>query len=176
MGKGYWDPEGYWDDVFKSLSEADQRRVAELTERLRLAGARDPREWALSEVHEGIAQSARFLFLCGVWRRMHLYADAALSGELAGKLQRDGAGEDDLREFVQVALGHLAFDLLYFLDEPAGRTWPTQPERDVAADDRRWRLSEVEPDGRLTGRDVGGLHESWRDTDPAGNEGVGWLG
>lgn len=170
------DVEAYWDDVFRSLSEADRRRAAELTERLRQAGARDPREWALSEVTEDIAQSARFLFLRGVWRRMHSCADEALSSELAGRLRRDGAPEDDLRALVQLALGRLAFDLLYLIDEPDETVSDTAPERDVADDDRRWLLAEAAPDGTLTGRDVGGLHESWGETDPAGNEGAGWGG
>lgn len=94
----------------------------------------------------------------------------------ADRLRRAGAGEEDLRGLVQVALGRLAFDLLYFLDEPDGTAWDTWPERDVADEDWRWCLAEVEPDGRPTGRDVGGLHESWSDTDPAGNEGAGWSG
>lgn len=59
------DVEGYWDEAFRSLPEADRCRAAELTERLRLAGARDPRGWALSEVGEDIAQLTRFLFLRG---------------------------------------------------------------------------------------------------------------
>jgi hypothetical protein len=160
----------------RALSGPGKRRLAELTERLRVAGAADPEGWALSEIHEDIAQVTRFLFLRGVWRRMHSCADEALASELAGTLRRDGAREKDLREFVQVALGRLAFDLLYFLDEPDGTFWDTAPERDVADDDRRWLLAEVEPDGRLTGRDAGDLHESWSDTDPSGHEGAGWAG
>lgn len=164
------------DDGSGSLPEDGQRQLAELAGRLRLAGAADPRSWALSEVSEDIAQLTRFLFLRGVWRRMHSCADDALATELARKLRQDGAGEEDLRGLVQLALGRLAFDLLYLLDEPDGTAWDSPPERDVADDDRRWHLAEVEPDGRLTGRQVGGLHESWGDTDPAGNEGAGWGG
>jgi hypothetical protein len=170
------DVERYWDDVFRSLSEADQRRAAELSERLRRARARDPRSWAISEIHEDIAQYARFLFLRGVWRRMHSCADETLASDLAAKLRRDGARDEDLRGLVQVALGRLAFDVLYLLDEPDGTAWDSPSERDVADDDPRWHLSEVESDGHLTGRDLGGLHESWGDTDPSGNEGTGWGG
>jgi hypothetical protein len=162
-------------DVIASLSEAGGRQLTELTERLRVAGARDPQSWALSEVREDIAQMTRFLFLRGVWRRMQSCADEALTSSLGNKLRRDGAGEDDLHEFVQQALGRLAFDVLYLIDEPAGTSWGSRPERDVGNDDRRWKLTEVEPDGRPTGRDVGGLHESLSDSDPAGQEGAGWV-
>ena len=98
---------------------------------------------------------------------MHSSADDALASPLAGKLRRDGACQDDLRQLVQRALGDLAFSLLYFIDEPDQTAWDTRPVRDVADDDRRWLLAEAEPDGRLTGRDVGGLHESLGNTDPA---------
>jgi len=57
-----------------------------------------------------------------------------------------------MHEFVQQALGRLAFDVLYLIDEPAGTSWDSPPERDVGDDDRRWKLTEVEPDGRPTGR------------------------
>jgi hypothetical protein len=165
----------YWDHASRSLPEDDQRRLAEIAERLRLAGAADPRSWALSEVSEDIAQLTRFLFLRGVWRRMRSCADAALASPLADELRRAGASEDHLREFTQKALGDLAFSLLYFIDEPDGTSWDTPPEHDVADGDRRWLLAEAEPDGRPTGRDVGGLHESLSDTDPGGHEGAGWT-
>ena len=165
----------YRDDASGSLPEDGRRRLAELTERLRLAGAADPQSWALSEISEDIAQLTRFLFLRGVWRRMRSCADDALASPLADELRRDGASEDHLREFTQRALGDLAFSLLYFIDEPDGTSWGTPPEHDVADGDRRWLLAEVEPGRRPTGRDVGGLHESLSDTDPAGTEGAGWI-
>jgi len=83
----------YRDDASGSLPEGNRRRLPELAERLRLAGAADPESWALSEVSEDIAQLTRFLFLRRVWRRMRSCADDAL----AGKLRRDGASEDHLR-------------------------------------------------------------------------------
>jgi hypothetical protein len=162
-------------EVIASLPEADRRRLAELTEHLREAGATDPESWALSEVRQNITQTTRFLYLRGVWRRMHSCADEALASPLASKLRHDGASEDQLREFAQRALGRLAFDLFYLLDEPGGTSWDTRPAQDVADGDRRWQLREIEPDGRLSGRDVGGLHESLADTDPENNEGTGWV-
>jgi hypothetical protein len=163
------------DDGFPEIPGTGPRRLADLTERLRQAGATDPESWALSELRENIAQTTRYLFLRGVWRRMLSRTDEALASPLGVKLREDGASADDLRELVQRTLGRLAFDLLYLIDEPGGTSWDTQPERDVADDDRRWQLTEVEPDGRLTGRDVGSLHESLSDTDPTNSEGAGWL-
>jgi hypothetical protein len=39
----------------------------ELTRRMAHLGAPDPSAWAGSEIREGIAQQARFLFLRGIW-------------------------------------------------------------------------------------------------------------
>ena len=115
----------YRDDASGSLSEDDRRRLAELTERLRLAEATDPQSWALSEVSEDIAQLTRLLFLRGAWQGPHSSADDALGDDDArgDKVRRrDAASEDHLREFMERALGDLAFSLLYLIDfvEPDG--------------------------------------------------------
>ena len=109
-------------------------------------------------------------FLRGVWRRMQSCADDALAGSLARELRQQGASADTIRQFVQSALAHLAWDLLYLTDMPDGSYWKTPPHYDVSSDDPRWQLTEVRPDGSLTGRTVGGLHETFLQADPAGGK------
>lgn len=79
---------------------------------------------------------------------------------------RDRGGDvAEMREALVAALYEFAFDLVYLLDEPDGTSHDTAPHGDVADEDPRWVLMEQAPDGELTGRDVGNLHEDlWRDT------------
>jgi hypothetical protein len=162
----------------ESLAASDREAFEELTAWFQAKGASEPGDWAFSEIREDIAQAARFLFLRGVWRNMQEASSQALEGEVGRKLVRDGADASQLRRLVQQALYSLAFGLVFLLDEPDGTSWTLTDgsfASDVSHDDRRWRLMEVCADGELTGRDVGGLHESLSDTDPSDREGKDWI-
>lgn len=114
------------------------------------------------------------VFLRGIWRRMQSVADNAMTSTGADELRRQGAGDDELRSLLNDALARLAWDLTYFLDMPDGGYWNEEPHTDVADDDNRWQLSEVRPDGSLTGEVLDGLHEIFMQADPSGNEGSDW--
>ena len=161
-----------------AMSQSDRDRFEELTAWFADKGARDPGDWALSEVSEDIAQAARFLFLRAVWQNLHDVADETLNSARGRSLIADGADPDQLRSLVRSGLFALASRLLYLVDEPEGTSWPL-PEGGfgsfVDRHDARWRLTETTPEGDQTGRDVGALHESILDTGPDGNEGVDWL-
>jgi hypothetical protein len=94
--------------------------------------------------------------------------------EPAAQLLSEGVDRDRLEHLVRIAAHGLAFDFCYLVDEPGGTTWDGG-QADIEPNDRRWRLQEVEADGTLTGRDVGGLHESLSETDPSGASGAGWF-
>ena len=162
-------------EAVERLSEDDRERHAELMAKFAAAGARTPEGWALSEIG-GDAQYARFLFLRGVWRRMIDRSDEALGSREAARLLGLGATEEELRALVRPALYELAYDVLYLLGEPDGRTWGSEPQCDVEPHDPRWVLMECLPDGTLTDRTVGALYESLWDTDPSGREGQDWYG
>jgi hypothetical protein len=110
-----------------------------------------------------------------VWRRLNHALDEALAGQAAEHVRCAGVTEDELRSLLGPALYSSTFGLLYFLDEPDGTMWGAEPVTDVAEDDPRWILAEVSPAGELTGRDLGGLHESRGDVDPSGAEAEDWL-
>jgi hypothetical protein len=64
----------------------------------------------------------------------------------------------------------------FLLDDPAG-SWDADGQPTwVRADEPRWRLMEVAPTGDLTGRAVGGLHESLMETVPGGEDAAGERG
>jgi hypothetical protein len=109
---------------------------------------------------------------------MHDAAEESLKSETAKDLVVHGAELDALRLVVRHALWSLAAGLAYLIDEPDGARWLAANgdiTSDVAPSDPRWLLLEVSAEAELTGRKVGGLHESLLDTDPAGSEGEGWV-
>jgi hypothetical protein len=166
-----------WEEWIAALDADTRSRAESLRDVFAAAGADEPESWARSEVSEDIAQLTRFLFLRAVWRRMESVVQDAMSSTHASSLIAAGADAGSLDSLVKSAIYDLAFNLCYLIDEPDGTTWMEGGVRrsDVAERDRRWELREITPDASLTGRDVGGLHESLLETDPSGREGEGWL-
>lgn len=154
----------------------------ELLHRFRTLGARDPEDWAKSEVDENIAQLARFCFLRSVWRDAIVarttsgtWIDRSIAmserrpdipfGDAGPALKRlldAGATRADLQRVARLIAYEAAFELINRLDEGC------DPELD--GDYPGWRLMETKGN-ELTGRDVGGLHESLLEMDPSGREG-----
>jgi hypothetical protein len=94
---------------------------------------------------------------------------------IVGRLRSVGADDADVRLLLGRTVASVVFDLLYLLDEPSGTVWGTEPFHDVQERDSRWRLMEISPDGALTGRDVGGLHESLFEISPPRGDGNRWV-
>ena len=152
-------------------------KLARLTNLLEVAGARDPKSWAQSEVDEDIPQLARFLFLRQAWRRVIADGDTSwIDREISGaekspgtpgaglgrslkRLVSAGADREDLTEVVRAAQWQLLFGLCYQLSDPSIE----EPELEHVA----WQLFEVSDDG-VPGRPIDGLHESVLETDPTG--------
>lgn len=147
----------------------DEEALTDLFARL---GARDPAQWARSEILEGIPQLARFLFLRQAWKlivseddrtwvRDHVRTDrnepgGAISSALA-RLLEQGASESDLTTVVRVMQWRLLTGLCYLLDDPGNL------EQEVSS--IAWRLFEVDGNEQPIAV-MGGLHESVLDTDP----------
>ncbi|TAL80475.1 MAG: hypothetical protein EPN75_07105 [Beijerinckiaceae bacterium] len=147
----------------------DEEALTDLFARL---GARDPEQWARSEILEGIPQLARFLFLRQAWKlivseddrtwiRDHVSTDrnapgGAISSALA-RLLAQGASESDLTTVVRVMQWQLLTGLCYLLDDPGNL------EQEVSS--IAWRLFEVDGNEQPIAV-LGGLHESVLDTDP----------
>jgi hypothetical protein len=139
--------------------------LEELIERFRAAGCRDPESWARSEINEGIAQFARFIFLRELWKcalpqgsrawisSLELPNDDGRGGALR-RLKESTASIDDLGELVRAAQVSVVRDVAFMLDGYA-------PAGDMV-EDVNWGLFELDANGRPA-REIGGLHESIED-------------
>ena len=154
----------------------------ELLNRFRALGTRDPESWAKSETDENIAQLARFCFLRSLWRNAidgwttsdaWIEQSIAMSerkpdipfGDAGPALKRlldAGAARADLKRVARMIAYNAVFELINRVDEGY------DPE--LNDDYPGWRLMEMKDD-ELTGRDIGGLHESLLEMDPSGHEG-----
>lgn len=101
--------------------------------------------------------------------------DLAVGDAMTGALSGSDVAASDIAGVIRRCLYTYTFDVLYLLDQPAGRFHAEPPQTDVGRDDPRWALMEVSPDGEMTGRDIGGLHESLIETDPTGLQAESWL-
>jgi len=153
-----------------TLSEDRRARVDALVTTMRNAGAREPEEWARSEVEEDIAQAARFSFLRAVWRDLDQWRNEATTEAYLAELDVDAAVRERLGGVLAKVALQAALDVVMVLDN----------EEDVGSVDELpgWRLMELDTEGNLSGRDVGGLHESFYDVDPRdrsdGEDITGW--
>lgn len=148
-----------------------------LTERLRVRGADGPEGWARSELDEDIPQTARYLFLRALWNELTGTLDYA-AGEIEALVASGTATRERIEASLASSLYTLGCQLAFLLDEPDGSFDANGEPMWVREDEPRWRLSEMSPDGQLTGRDVGGLHESLMETAPGGEHGArerGWF-
>ena len=142
-------------------SRADQ--IAELTKRLKRAGAKDAKQWASSEVREGIPQFARFLLLKQLTLAAHdVSENLALAEDVAPKFSEAhaaackalGAEQVDalLRDYGK-GLVQQFIDLIDFGNE------------DSEEDEISWALVQTDGDGQVCEplRIIEGLHEDLLD-------------
>jgi hypothetical protein len=169
-----------WSRWLESLSSDDRTRAEALRDRFVELGADDPEGWARSEVSEGIAQLARFVFLRGIWTRELLrwtrprWIDDTLrypstSGAQAlARLRESGASAEDLSALAAYIAESVAFGVPCHIDDGFN---PDMEDSEAEEQLPGWHLLEVgtNPESGelgLTGRDVAGLHESLDETRP----------
>jgi hypothetical protein len=154
-------------------------KTSRLVRLFEIAGAPHSKEWAQSEIDEGIPQLARYLFLRQAWRQVVADGDTAWIdreiqhsqrdpegpgaelGNALARLLKSGARREDLAEVARTMQWQLLHGLCYQLSDPSIE----EPELSAVG----WRLFEVDEQGRI-GRPIEGLHESVLETDPAGRE------
>lgn len=138
----------------------------DLTRRMTDLGAPDPAGWAKSELHENIAQQARYVFLRSTWPQ-HIdpfgREDVIRRFPAGARLLDAGVSVADLSTLLRAVAYEAAFSAIERVDE---RRDPDAPPNAPG-----WVLMETDSDGRLTGRDIGGLHEDLLTLDPSGREG-----
>ena len=154
----------------------DQERLAKLFARL---GARDPEDWARSQLDEGVNQLDRFLFLRAAWRAVnregdtawidttmraadkHPSAPGAGAGAALRRLLAAGADPRDIAEVARVQQWQTLQGLCYLLEDPG--------ELETEVSERAWGLFAIDDAGQ-PGQPITGLHESVLETEPSGRE------
>ena len=151
----------------------------ELIAVFRQFGAKDPQQWAASQVDEGIPQLARFLFMRAAWEHIAREGDstwidqsikrscqypsepyAGLGRALA--LCRDrGVPDAALTEIARCLQAEMLSTVGYLIDGPA---------YSYVVEDMAWALFQVDNDGKPYGQPISGLNESVLEFDPTGRE------
>ena len=152
---------------------------SQLVSIFRELGARDPEEWADSEINEDIPQLARFLFLKGCWDVIVPDTDTSwidnvlqnfpeTSGQpFAGgahairRMLAQGCTKADIAELVRCFQAELLLGICYLMAD-AGSVEGNEEHAN-------WALVELDEDG-CPKRPISGLHESVLETDPSGRE------
>jgi hypothetical protein len=158
------------------IEESAGMNEQELTDLFVRLGARNPAQWAHSEITERIPQLARFLFLRQAWTHVVPETNRNWIRDLAsvdgngpegnvgaalGRLTAQGVDENDLTTVVRAMQRKLLFALCYLLDDPG----TLEPEvRDIA-----WRLFQVDENERPIAV-IASIHESVLETEPNGRE------
>ena len=151
----------------------------ELTALFRELGARNPEQWAASQVDEGIPQLLRFLFLKGAWEAVPAEGDAgwidreideatrhptqpyAGLGLALARCRRRGVADADLTEIARCLRAQMLFSIGYLIDGPG---------YSHALEDVSWGLFQTDEDGKPFGEQMAGLHESVLEFDPTERE------
>jgi hypothetical protein len=142
-------------------------------------GARDPEDWASSQINEGIPQLARFLFLRQAWRaivsesddswidaNIRAYRDDSRApfsgvGRALEALRTKGATSTELTDLVRGMQAELLSGLCYLLEDPGDL------EEEVSH--VAWGLFLLDENDQPIEM-IGGLQESVLETDPTGRE------
>jgi hypothetical protein len=155
------------------------RDLEQLTALFGALGARDPEQWAASQLREGIPQLHRYLFLRQAWKSIVPVEDSAWMAGFIEAARRDpnapyagvglalhrmkesGVADRDITELVRGMQAELLFQFCYLLADPG--------VDEDAAQDVAWGLFSVDEDGAPK-EAIGGLHESVLEMDPMGRE------
>lgn len=158
------------------------QELQRLAEHFRTLGARDPEDWARSDLEEGIPQYVRLVFLRQAWTNIVAEDDTTWIAPLIHEAERrprdPGAGAgpalkrmltagvlpEDIAEVVRVMQWNVLAAVAYQLSDSGVVEYPSEDLPRV-----NWTLFEVDQDGQPL-RPIEGLHESVLETDPAGRE------
>jgi uncharacterized membrane protein YheB (UPF0754 family) len=141
----------------KKLSQKKLQKLEKIAFELHENGASDPISWALSEVEENIAQSARFYFLkelLAVAENIHENVKSIDFDESLEETYSDickSVGQEKMDAFLKSYGKDILGAVVNVIDYSSSS--PTVG----------WQLVETDGEGELTGRGIDGLHEDWLD-------------
>jgi hypothetical protein len=160
----------------------EEQSVKDLASHFQILGAHDPEGWAKSQIHEGIPQYARFIFLRQTWKSFISEDDTSWMEKVMAAAERQPRGpgsaigpalkrmlaagitRDDITDVVRGMQWKVISKLAYQINNSGDVTYPKPNMPEVA-----WELFEVDDDGKPL-NPIPGLHESVLDTDPTGRE------
>ena len=140
----------------ESWNVENLEHAIKLAEKLDSAGSTDSEGWVFSEIAEGIAQSARFSLLQAIWSR-------AINSSLEGDF---GLSETPAKDLLIKFDAHFSVSEKQLFFKEIAKTLGfhitnTIDEHSSDYDLPGWMLVELDQDGKPTGRNIGGLHESF---------------
>jgi len=159
----------HFQKMLDSWDSAKLSKANELANKLDNAGCIESESWVFSEIDENIAQSARFIFLKHLWDKVvdpaptlgveNLRLSSEKCANSLKKLDAVLTLEEKEHLFKEFAI-QMGWDFSHAIDEGYSYENDQLPS---------WVLMEVDADtDELTGRDIGGLHESFMDEDYSG--------
>lgn len=159
----------YFQNTLNSWSEQTLAKANELASKLDSAGCVEPESYVFSEINENFAQSARFAFIKHLWDEIinpastnglrNLELEDERCSESLKKIDQVLAPEEKRYLFRKFAI-QLGWDFSHMIDEGCSERNEHLPS---------WALMEVDSEtDEFTGRDIGGLHESFMDVEFSG--------
>jgi hypothetical protein len=152
----------------------------ELTALFRELGAKEPEQWAHSQVAQGYPQLLRFLFLKSAWNNIpnegettwieHEIERARINPDIpyAGlglslaRCREKGVTAEELNEIARCLRAQMLFSIGYLIDGPTSFH--------QSLDDISWGLFQTNENGEPIGQQISGLHESVLEFDLTGRE------
>lgn len=159
----------HYQTILDAWDPAKLSKANELAKKLDNAGCIESEAWVFSEIDENIAQSARFIFLKNLWEKVinpaptlgveNLRVSDEKCASTLEKLDAVLSSEEKEHLFKEFAI-QMGWDFVQAIDEGYSYENDELPS---------WVLMEVDVNtDQLTGRDIGGLHESFMDEDYSG--------
>ncbi len=154
----------YYKREVEKLDIEQKEKLEKLLQKMENAGAKNPLSWAMSEITEGIPQFGRFLMLKGL---NDITCD--VEGNICLADDVDEYYENDIYKMsdkIKKIIGETAFNE-FLKSYTKGVMWQVANLIDDGNYNQNnepgWALSEVNNDGKTTGKFIGGLHESLND-------------
>jgi hypothetical protein len=159
---GLPDDDASYKDEVAGWDAKQRKKAIQLMATLKQFGCKNPGEWAFSEVSENTPQTATFAFLKGITRILEYGSKAGLDHIIDQFAEHPTLAKSVShlnktlpqaeREALIAAIGkYFASEIVNMIDQGCSSDLP-----DI---DMLWSLQEANDDG-LTGRELGGLHES----------------
>ena len=153
----------HYNQVIAKLTDTQKEQFESLVIRLENAGAKNPLQWASSEVTEGLPQFGRFLMLKSLFDISKSTDDnISMAGDFDENFDekyaeiKDIVGQEKLLAFLTSYSKGIIYNVVEILDEG---------NREVDRDKISWTLMKTDENFEPTGQIIQGLHEDFLEFD-----------